>query len=91
MSQLRFKQSGQTFEITIGTELKRACELNPTIPIKFGCRQGECGTCAIRVEKGEDHLSRLTKIETETLRKKSLPPGYRLACQCALLGDVTIE
>jgi ferredoxin len=54
------------------------------------CRgRGTCGTCAVRIE-GE--VSEPTAAERARL---SLPPhnqesGLRLACQCNVLGDLTV-
>lgn len=54
------------------------------------CRgHGTCGTCAVRVE---GPVSEPTAAER---RRLSLPPhrsdsGLRLACQCNVLGDITV-
>ena len=54
------------------------------------CRgHGTCGTCAVKIE---GQVSEPTKAE---LRRLRFPPhdvksGLRLACQCSVLGDVTV-
>ena len=54
------------------------------------CRgHGTCGTCAVKIE---GPISEPTKAEQRRLR---LPPhdlasGLRLACQCNVLGDITV-
>jgi ferredoxin len=54
------------------------------------CRgRGTCGTCAVRVE---GPVSEPTPAE---LRRMRFPPhhpesGLRLACQCTVLGDLTV-
>ena len=54
------------------------------------CRgHGTCGTCAVRIE---GPVSEPTAAERLRLR---LPPhvadrGLRLACQCSVLGDITV-
>ena len=54
------------------------------------CRgNGACGTCAVRVE---GPVSEPTPVER---RRLGLPPhhpdsGLRLACQCSVLGDLTV-
>ena len=54
------------------------------------CRgRGTCGTCAVRVE---GPVSQPTPAE---LRRMRFPPhhpesGLRLACQCTVLGDLTV-
>ena len=51
---------------------------------------GTCGTCAIKVE---GDVTEVTKVERWRL---GFPPhkrgsGLRLACQCQVKGDLTIE
>ena len=53
------------------------------------CRgRGICGTCAVQID---GPVSEPTPAE---LRRLRLPPhrdgGLRLACQCSVLGDVTV-
>ena len=54
------------------------------------CRgRGACGTCAVRV------LGPVSEPTDAELRRLRLPPhhpesGLRLACQCSVLGDVTV-
>jgi ferredoxin len=56
----------------------------------LNCRgRGACGTCAVRIE---GDVSEPTAAEE---RRLALPPlrreeGLRLACQCKVLGDLTI-
>jgi ferredoxin len=56
----------------------------------LNCRgRGVCGTCAVRVE------GPVSEPTAEELRRLRMPPhdpdsGLRLACQCNVLGDVTI-
>jgi ferredoxin len=59
--------------------------------ILFGCRDGACGACMIRVLDGEDRLSPMSEDEKDFLETMAAEPNERLACQCKLLGDVTIE
>lgn len=81
----------RTYEIKIGTELLRASQIDSSLPFRFGCCKGECGRCVIRVMNGKHNLSKPTKQEQATLAQKYNDPLCRLACQCAILGDITIE
>lgn len=90
MPKIIFLKSNQTFQLKEGTELKRAPYFHPSIPLKFGCCQGDCGTCAIKVIEGEKNLSPKTKQEQVTLNRLGLQQ-HRLACQCDLLGDIAID
>lgn len=85
----------QTIECPVGANL-RVVLLRARLPLytrvarAVHCRgHGTCGTCAVRVEGA---VSEPTLAER---RRLSLPPhdpesGLRLACQCNLLGDVTV-
>jgi ferredoxin len=81
----------KTYQVVLGMDFLTICRLYPSIPIQFGCCQGHCGTCAIKIMDGEQNLSKKTKQEIKTLYLKQLDASYRLACQCALLGEVKIR
>ena len=56
----------------------------------LNCRgRGSCGTCAVRIE-GE--VSEPTRVERLRLRFPPHTPesGLRLACQCAIQGDLSV-
>lgn len=91
MAKLSFS-SGCSISAAVGTELLQIFRTHPSLPLRFGCCQGQCGTCLIHIEQGEQHLSKRTKQEERTLKRlKKDDSQFRLACQCALLGDVTIH
>ncbi len=90
MPKITFLKENQQFQLKEGSELLRIPYLYPSAPLKFSCCQGQCGTCAIRIIEGEENLSPKTKQELVTLRRLKLE-SHRLACQCALIGDVTID
>jgi ferredoxin len=56
---------------------------------------GTCGTCKVAVKKGAENLSSKGAIEKFTLWRMLSVIGHeqesRLACQCTVLGDCTIE
>lgn len=82
---------GYCYTCSNGIELLHAYKMNPLIPLKFGCTKGSCGTCKIKVIQGAENLSKRTKQEIETIKAKNLDESYRLACQCAIHGDIVIE
>lgn len=90
MCKLTFHDSQETFEFPVATELLTAYKIQPCMPLKFGCTQGRCGVCAIHIKNNPSHLSPPTKQELVTLKEK-YQQGWRLACQCALLGDVEVD
>ena len=93
MPTIRF--AGSTIECPHGANL-RVVMLRARLPLytrvaeAIHCRgRGVCGTCAVRIE---GPVSEPTEVE---LRRLRMPPhhadsGLRLACQCAVLGDVTV-
>ena len=66
------------------------CE-NEETSILFGCRDGACGACMIRVLKNPQNLSPKSEHEIDFLETMAATEDERLACQCHVLGDVTIE
>lgn len=68
-------------EIPAGSELQTL-----GAPLRFGCRQGGCGTCLLEITEGEEALSPPTKMEKQTLARLKAPSGCRLACQIAVKG-----
>lgn len=60
--------------------------------ITFACRAGNCGTCTINVVEGLQHLSALTPREERLFALKGqTDANLRLACQCRVLGNVTLR
>jgi len=60
--------------------------------IMFGCREGSCATCMIRVIEGMENLNAPTEAEETTLLPEELEQNVRLACQCTLReGRIAIE
>ncbi len=96
-STAKIQFSGQTYVATKGSNLRKVL-LEQGAPLYNGsasalnCRGlGTCGTCAIRIVKGEAQPARA--IERWRL---SFPPHrpdseLRLACQIEVLGDLTLE
>ncbi|MFK7825286.1 MAG: 2Fe-2S iron-sulfur cluster-binding protein [Oligoflexales bacterium] len=66
------------------------CEDHET-SILFGCRDGACGACMIRVKKGMNNLSKMEDDERDFLETMAAEEDERLACQCKVLGDVIVE
>ncbi len=77
-------------EVSAGARLQEvvdACGAD----ISFGCRNGSCGTCRVRVANGIDHCSPASAEERDFLAALHAPPDHRLACQLTLAGPVEIE
>lgn len=65
--------------------------LDAGVEVSYLCMAGSCGTCAVRVLAGGEHLEPITA--TERLRLRSGDGTRRLACQavCRASGDVVID
>ena len=70
-----------TRRITVkdGESIIGACE---QLGIPFGCRDGSCGTCLIKIIEGQENLSPRAAAEQAEI---PLAENQRLACQCKLL------
>ncbi|NUT51175.1 MAG: (2Fe-2S)-binding protein [Saccharothrix sp.] len=82
--------AGVPFHVPAGTTLQQLCDTHPT-PVVFGCRAAQCGACVIRVTSGTEHLSPPGDDELDVLDVLGADADHRLACQCTVLGDVSLE
>lgn len=91
MPKVTFKNTGATAEVPAGTPLKEVTR-NNNWTISFGCEEGSCGTCLVKVVEGNGNLGPMEEKEKETLSAMGLDLNvYRLTCQCKVNGDVIIE
>ena len=66
------------------------CEDHDT-SILFGCRDGACGACMIRIKEGAENISPMEDHERDFLETMAAEASERLACQCKVRGDIVIE
>ena len=59
--------------------------------IPFKCAGGKCGTCRCRIEAGREHTDEVKSKELNHLSDEELRAGYRMACQTAINGDVSVS
>lgn len=74
----------------LGTPLQAIADASGA-DITFGCRNGACGTCRIRVAKGLEHCSDMGAEERDFLRGLGVSEDERLACQVRVLGDIEVD
>ncbi len=87
---LTVKTDKKNINVELGASIIDVCE-NEETSILFGCRDGACGACMIRVVENPNHLSKMEELEKDFLETMAAREDERLACQCKVLGDVTIE
>jgi ferredoxin len=54
--------------------------------ITYGCREGDCGTCMMKVTSGAQNLTEPSVLEDKVLRENMAGKQNRLACQAQVLG-----
>jgi ferredoxin len=90
MPTLTYGPQKRTLEVEQEQSLQAIARKKP-IGVLFGCRDAACGSCVIRVLANPQHLTPRTKREERLLESIEAHDDERLACQCKILGDVTIE
>jgi len=80
-----FLHSEKVCQVSSGSTLLDAAERNG-VQIPFGCRQGQCGTCATRVLSGTVHMDVEAGLTAE--QKKA---GYVLPCVSRAEGTVVLS
>jgi len=89
-AKLTFEDINVTLTVPVGV---RVIEISEKVDsgIIYGCREGDCGTCMMKVVKGWENLSSPSVIEEKVLQENGAQRHYRLACQAQVLGDVTVR
>jgi ferredoxin len=91
MVKVAFEMDGIATDVQEGEKLVDvARKTGSSIP--FGCTNGICGTCIVTVIQGKENLNPKDPDEEMTLEMFGADkPEHRLACQCMINGDVTID
>lgn len=89
-AKVTFSDINLTVSVPIGS---RVIEISEKVGsnLIYGCREGDCGTCLMKVEDGWENLSTPTVVEEKVLRENQAGRHYRLACQAQVLGDITVR
>jgi len=91
MPKVKFKNTGDEEKAQQGDSLKDVTR-DGGWPIAYGCEDGVCGTCIVKVTEGSENLNKMEETEKQTLDIMDLNDGeHRLACQCKVNGDLEIE
>lgn len=84
------RASGQQMNVAPGANLLETLR-HAGLPINHSCHAGLCGSDAVAVCEGAQHLSPPDAVELATLRRLGLEGKARLACMCDVQGAVTID
>ena len=91
MPKVTITTDNKTFDVPENYALIDMCEDYDT-SILFGCRDGACGACMVKVLKGAENLNQMKDDERDFLETMGAAPNERLACQCRVKGgDVVLE
>ncbi|MCY4444002.1 MAG: 2Fe-2S iron-sulfur cluster-binding protein [Proteobacteria bacterium] len=90
MPKVHITTDDMTIDVEKNYKLIQMCDEYDT-SILFGCRDGACGACMVKVVDGADNLSKMEEEEKDFLETMNARDDERLACQCSVHGDVTLE
>lgn len=80
-----FEDIGITVTVPAGTRLIEVSE-KVGAGITYSCREGECGTCIMKVVSGMENLAQRSVLEDKVLQENMAGRNNRLACQAQVLG-----
>lgn len=87
MSKIIMINKGLEEQIPDNSQIKDICE--EKFGVLFGCKDGLCGTCRIKVVEGNKNLSEKNQKEKDFFPDNE---SERLACQCIIKkGTVKID
>lgn len=82
---LTFEDINMTVTVPAGS---RVIEISDKVNsgIIYGCREGDCGTCLMKVVSGIENLTEASVLEDKVLKEQFAGRHFRLACQAQVLG-----
>ena len=90
MPKVTITTDNKTIDVVDVYPLIDMCEDHDT-SILFGCRDGACGACMVKIISGSEKISPMKDDEKDFLETMAAEPNERLACQCKVYGDVVLE
>lgn len=84
-AQVTFEDIGVTVTVPAGTRLIEVSE-KVGAGLTYGCREGECGTCMMKIVSGAENLGSPSVLEDKVLKDIYAGAADRLACQAQMLG-----
>ena len=87
---VRFELEDMDVQVPIGASFLDIVEASGA-DVTFGCRNGTCGTCRVRIDAGESNCTPMNREERDFLASIEAAQGERLGCQLCINGDVSIS
>ncbi|MGK2954036.1 MAG: 2Fe-2S iron-sulfur cluster-binding protein [Thiobacillus sp.] len=84
-----FEDIGITVTVPAGTRLIEVSE-KVGAGITYSCREGECGTCIMKIVSGMENLAQRSVLEDKVLQENMAGRNNRLACQAQVLGGEVV-
>lgn len=84
-----FEDIGVSVTVPAGTRLIEVSE-KIGAGITYGCREGGCGTCMMKIVSGMQHLAEPSVLEDKVLKENMAGRMNRLACQAQVLGGEVV-
>lgn len=88
-AQVTFEDIAVTVTVPAGTRLIEVSE-KVGAGITYGCREGECGTCMMKIVAGAENLASPSVLEDKVLKDNFAGVANRLACQAQVLGGQVV-
>lgn len=88
-AQVTFEDIGVTVTVPAGTRLIEVSE-KIGAGLTYGCREGECGTCMMKIVSGAENLAAPSVLEDQVLKENYAGVANRLACQAQVLGGSVV-
>ena len=85
MAKLVSVNNGTIVDVPDNSKIKDVCENQ--LGVEFGCENGVCATCRIKIAQGQENLSPKNEKEEEVFPEE---PEARLACQCEIKEGVVM-
>lgn len=85
MPEPRVHAAGRAWPVPAGSNLLDALN-GAGLRVPYSCRSGSCHACLVRCVRGE-----LLDERPEALSEERRDQGWRLACQCRVVGDVEVR
>ena len=80
-----FEDINVTVTVPAGTRLIEVSE-KVGAGITYSCREGECGTCMMKIVAGMENMTERSVLEDKVLQENMAGRQHRLACQAQVLG-----